>query len=145
MDCRPPGSSVPGFSQGGILEWLAISLLQGTEPASPALAGEFFTTLPGASGGSDGKESAFRTRDPGLSPGSGRSLREGNGYPLQYSLLENSIEERDGAHGVAKESNTTERLILTLSPGKPKRLLAYFQFEAITYTGNEYSSVFVVS
>ena len=30
-------------------------------------------------GGSDGKESACNVGDPGLIPGSGRSLREGNG------------------------------------------------------------------
>ena len=28
--------------------------------------------------------------DSGLNPGSGRSLGEGNGYPLHYSYLENS-------------------------------------------------------
>ena len=30
--------------------------------------------------------------DPGLIPGSGRSPEEGNGYPLQYSCLENAID-----------------------------------------------------
>ena len=30
--------------------------------------------------------------DLGLIPGSGRSLGEGNGYPLQYSCLENSVD-----------------------------------------------------
>ena len=44
-------------------------------------------------GGSDGKESACNAGDPGLIPGSGRSLGEGNGNPLQYSCLENLIEE----------------------------------------------------
>ena len=34
-------------------------------------------------GGSDGKESACNTGDPGLIPGSGRSPGEGNCYPLQ--------------------------------------------------------------
>ena len=43
-------------------------------------------------GGSDGKESACNTRDPGLIPGSGRFHREGNGYPLQYHCLENSMD-----------------------------------------------------
>ena len=38
------------------------------------------------------KESACTTRDPGLIFGSGRSPREGNGYPLQYSCLENSFD-----------------------------------------------------
>ena len=32
-----------------------------------------------------GKESACNAGDPGLIPGSGRSPREGIGYPLQYS------------------------------------------------------------
>ena len=41
-------------------------------------------------GGSDGKESACNAGDPGSIPGLGRSPGEGNGYPLQYSCLENS-------------------------------------------------------
>ena len=32
--------------------------------------------------------------DPGSTPGSGRSPGEGNGYPLQYSCLENSMDRR---------------------------------------------------
>ena len=47
-----------------------------------------------ASGGSDAKESAFTARDLGLIPRSGRSLREGNGNPLQYSCLENFMDRR---------------------------------------------------
>ena len=35
------------------------------------------------------KESAWSAGDLGLIPGSGRSSGEGNGYPLQYSCLEN--------------------------------------------------------
>ena len=34
-----------------------------------------------------GKESAWNAGDPGLIPGSGRSAREGIGYPLQYSWV----------------------------------------------------------
>ena len=37
------------------------------------------------SGGSDSKESSCNAGDPGSTPGSGRSPREGNGNPLQYS------------------------------------------------------------
>ena len=37
-----------------------------------------------------GKESACSAGDPGSIPGLGRSPGEGNGYPLQYSCLENS-------------------------------------------------------
>ena len=42
--------------------------------------------------GSAGKESACNVGDLGLIPGLGRSLREGNSYPLQYSGLENSMD-----------------------------------------------------
>ena len=58
----------------------------------------------GFSGGSDGKESACNTGDPGLIPGSGRSS-EGNGYPLQYFCLENSMARgalQATVHGVTK-------------------------------------------
>ena len=59
----------------------------------------------GFPGGSDGKESACNVGDPGLIPGSGSSLGEGNGNPLQYSCLGNHMDR--GAwwgtvHGVAK-------------------------------------------
>ena len=39
-----------------------------------------------------GKESACSAGDPGLIPGLGRSPREGNGNPLQYSCLENPMD-----------------------------------------------------
>ena len=42
--------------------------------------------------GSDGKESACQAKDLGLISGSGRSLGEGNGNPLQYCCLENSMD-----------------------------------------------------
>ena len=62
-------------------------------------------TLMGFPGGSDGKESACNAGDPGLILGSGRFPGEGNGYPLQYSYLENPMDR--GAwqatfHGVVK-------------------------------------------
>ena len=41
---------------------------------------------------SAGKESTYSTRDLGLIPGLGRSPREGNGYPLQYFGLKNSMD-----------------------------------------------------
>ena len=46
----------------------------------------------GAPDGSDGEESACNAGDPGLIPGLGRSPGEGNGYPIQYSRLENSMD-----------------------------------------------------
>ena len=45
-------------------------------------------------GGSDGKESAYNVGDPGSIPGSGRSPGKRNGYLLQYSCLENSMDRR---------------------------------------------------
>ena len=44
-------------------------------------------------GGSDGKASAYNVGDPGSIPGSGRSPREGNGNPRQYSCQENPVDE----------------------------------------------------
>ena len=55
-------------------------------------------------GGSDGKESACNAGDLGSTPGLGRSPEEGNGNPLQYSCLENSMDRgawRATVHGVA--------------------------------------------
>ena len=42
--------------------------------------------------GSDGKEVAGNTGDPGSIPGSERSSGEENGNPLQYSCLENPMD-----------------------------------------------------
>ena len=56
-------------------------------------------------GGSDGKESICTSGDPGSIPGFGKSLGEGNGYPLQSSCLENPMDRGAGwatVHGVAK-------------------------------------------
>ena len=48
--------------------------------------------FPGGSDGQDGQESACNVGDSDSIPGSGRSPGEGNGYPLQYSCLENSMD-----------------------------------------------------
>ena len=48
----------------------------------------------GFPGGSDNKESACNAGDPDSIPGLGRSPRVGNGYPLQYICLENSMDRR---------------------------------------------------
>ena len=42
--------------------------------------------MTGFAGGSDGKESACNAGDAGSLPGSGRSPRKANGYPLQLFL-----------------------------------------------------------
>ena len=55
-------------------------------------------------GGSAGKESACNVGDLGSIPELGRSPGEGNGYPLQYSDLENSMDCI--VHGVMTEQLT---------------------------------------
>ena len=54
---------------------------------------------------SDGKESACNARDTGSIPGSGRSLGDGNGYLLQYSCLEKSMDrgaQQATVHGLQR-------------------------------------------
>ena len=57
-------------------------------------------TYMGFPGGSAGKESAHSVGDLGWILGLGRSPGEGKGYPLQYSGLENSMDNI--VHGVTK-------------------------------------------
>ena len=50
-------------------------------------------------------KTACNAGDPALIPGLGRFLGEGNGYPLQYPCLENSLDRgawRATVHGIAK-------------------------------------------
>ena len=47
-------------------------------------------------GGSEDIEPACKAGDSGLTHGSGRSPGEGNGYPFQYSYLENSMDKGPG-------------------------------------------------
>ena len=56
--------------------------------------------------------------DLGLVPGMERSSGVGNGNPLQYSCLENSIDRgawQATVHGVAESSDMTEQPTLSLS------------------------------
>ena len=78
--------------------------LQSMGPQVQTRPSKFHVSL-GFSGASDGKESACSMEKLCSVPGSGRSLGEGNGNPLQYSCLENPMD--GGAwwatvHGVSK-------------------------------------------
>ena len=70
MDCSPPGFSILGVDEVPVYIYI-------------------YWDFPGSS---EGKESAFNAGDLGSIPGWGRSPGEGNGNPLQYSCLENSMD-----------------------------------------------------
>ena len=79
---QPTPVFLPGESQG----WRSLvgcRLWGGTELDT--------TEAAAAAGGSAGRESACNAGDLDSIPGLGRSPREENSYPLQYSGLENSI------------------------------------------------------
>ena len=82
LPCPPPGD-------------LHVSGIKLMSLISPALAGRGFPGI------SDGKESSCKAGDPGLR----RSPGEGNGYLLQHSFLENSMDRGvwwTTVHGVVK-------------------------------------------
>ena len=81
---------------------------------------------------SDSKESACNAGDPGSIPASGRCPGEGNGNPLQYSCLENSMDRgawQATVHGVANCWDTIEQL--TLSP---------FHYRGLSVSSNSFSA-----
>ena len=76
----------------------------------------------GFPGGPEVKASACSAGDPGSIPEWGKSPGEGNGSPLQYSCLENPMEE--GAwwatvHGVAKSRTRLSNFSYAVSWGFP--------------------------
>ena len=91
----PPEKShalYPSYSQGCRIMVCTFSC-----PPSLSLKSDFNEVHSGSSGG---KESAYNAGDLGLIPGLGTSPEEGKGYPLQYSVLEKSM--NCIAHGVTK-------------------------------------------
>ena len=105
MDCSLTGSSVHGIFQARVLEWgaIAFSNMYGYMCIYGFLSG---TLVKNASA------NAGDARDLSSIPGLGRSPVEGNGNPLQYSCLENSMDR--GAwwavvHGVTKSWTRLDR------------------------------------
>ena len=74
-------------------------------------------------GSSDGKESACNAGDLGSFSGSGRSPGEGNGNPLQYSCLENSM---DIPHSCRVGHNWATNTTLDLQYCVSFRCIAYW-------------------
>ena len=79
----------------------------------------------GFPGGADGRESVCSAEDLSSTSGLERSPGEGNGYPLQYSCLENSMDRE--SHGQRRQAgyrqwsckqwDTTEQLTFSLFLG----------------------------
>ena len=79
-------------------------------------------------GGSGSKESACNAGDLGSIPGLGRSPGEGNGYPLQYSGLENYKDRgawQATIHGVAKRRTQLSDFHFHFSLSKKHNLYPY--------------------
>ena len=76
--------------------------------------------------GSEVKAPPCNAGDLGLTPGSGRSLGEGNGNPLQYSCLENPIDGGPLAtvHGVAKSWTRLSDFTFTFKQNENQTVLA---------------------
>ena len=123
MDWSPPGSSVHGIFQAGVLEWGAIAFstwysrcFHQAEHRGHALVSLDATRRDKeVSAGVWGR--GCSAGDQRSIPGLGRSPEGGCGNPLQYSCLENPHGQRSlwaTVHGVAKS-----RARLSTPPGKP--------------------------
>ena len=131
-----PDSSIHGIFQARILEWVATlksRLAQGrnlsgensrgvTVPlpsrVTPSRASRIcgYHSHSGFPGGSDGKQSACNAGDLSSIPGWEGSPGEGNGNPLQYSCLENAMDEgawQATAHRVTKSQMRLSDYTLT--------------------------------
>ena len=101
MDRGAWWATVRGVTESDMAEGLTLSLWA-------SLVAQMVKNLPANAG---------NTRDAGSVPGLGRSPGEENGYPLQYSCLENSMGREPGrlhSPWSHKESDMTERLTLSL-------------------------------
>ena len=72
-------------------------------------------TLSGFPDASVDKESTCNAGDLGSNPGLGRSSGEGNGNPLQYSCLENSMDEPGGLQSMGSQRVRHDKVTFTFS------------------------------
>ena len=99
-------------SQTWLSDWTELKIqvrylwhIHSSEKSTKKKIKRHWTGIRGFPGGSNGKVSAHNAGDPGLISGSARFPGEGNGNPLQYSCLENSMDGEAWwatVHGVAK-------------------------------------------
>ena len=107
---QPPGFSAHGIFQTRMLEWVAIPFSRGSSWPRDWTQ-DSLVAQP--------VKSPCNAGDLSSMPGLGRSPGEGNGNPLQYSLLENS---RDGGswratvHRVAKSRTRLSDFTFTFTP-----------------------------
>ena len=110
-----------GWGHWGLEELRVVPKVHSQEVAElrlkPTFLSQHLTCFPDSSAG---KESACNARDLGSIPGSARSPQEGNGSPLQYSCLENSMDrgawqvQSMGSQSWTQLSDWTELNWLTL-------------------------------
>ena len=86
LEPRPPPNQVCGLAWPETWRVGGKPTLKANSPPFPPIAEVW---LPG---GREGKASACNVGDLGSIPALGRSPEEGNGNPLQYSCLENSMD-----------------------------------------------------
>ena len=94
LSWRIPGTGEPGGlpSMGSHRVGNDWSDLAAAAAAAAARGRGYMYTYSWFPGGLDGKESVCNAGNPGLIPGSGRPVGEGNGNPLQYYCLEKSMD-----------------------------------------------------
>ena len=97
--CHPMDYTVHGVLQARILEWITLPFSRGSFQPRDWTSVSYVSCISrwvlyhlGFPDSSVGKESICNAGDLGSILGLGRSPGEGNGYPLQYSGLENSME-----------------------------------------------------
>ena len=88
--------------------------------------------------GSDSKESAYNVGDWGSIPGLGRSPGEGNGYPFQYSCLENPL-DGGACWAAVYEAAQSQTQLKQLSSSSSSSIYLHF-VESMEFSRPEYWS-----
>ena len=117
LDSVPGSGKIPGEGNGNPLQYSYLG--------NPMDRWVWQAIVPGVARvrhNSEGKVCACNVGDLGLIPGWGRSPGEGNGNPLQYSCLENPVDEEAWwatVYGVAKSRTWLSNFTLATKPSPP--------------------------